>query len=62
MTYFLDSITDVNAKPLNGRGGGANTRYNALQDRRIMRNVVSKTTLGIWVAFFQEPAMSRAGR
>ncbi len=45
MTYFLGSITDVNAKPLNGRGGGANTRYNALQDRRIMRNVVSKTTL-----------------
>ena len=54
MTYFLDLITDVNAKPLNGRGGGANTRYNALQDTRIMRNVVSKTTLGIWVAFFQE--------
>ena len=54
MTYFLDSTIDVNAKPLNGRGGGANTRYNALLDTRIMRNVVSKTTLGIWVAFFQE--------
>lgn len=30
---------DVNAKPLNGRGGGADTKQNALQDQRIMVNV-----------------------
>jgi len=32
---------DINAKPLNGRGGGANTRQNALQDARIRLNVAS---------------------
>jgi hypothetical protein len=37
---------DQNAKPLNGRGGGANTRYNALEDRRILRNVVSSLAEG----------------
>ena len=42
----LGSQLDVNAKPLNGRGGGANTRYNALQDNRIMRNVVSSLSEG----------------
>jgi hypothetical protein len=42
----LGSQLDINAKPLNGRGGGANTRYNALQDRRIMRNVVSSMSEG----------------
>lgn len=42
----LGSQLDVNAKPLNGRGGGANTRYNALQDTRIMRNVVSSMCEG----------------
>merc|ERR1711935_491123 len=30
---------DVNAKPLNGRGGGADTKQNALQDHRIVANV-----------------------
>lgn len=42
----LGSQLDINAKPLNGRGGGANTRYNALQDTRIMRNVVSSMCEG----------------
>ena len=32
---------DVNAKPLNGRGGGADTKHNALQDQRIMLNVAA---------------------
>jgi len=32
---------DINAKPLNGRGGGANTKHNALQDQRIMLNVAA---------------------
>jgi len=32
---------DVNAKPLNGRGGGADTKQNALQDQRIMLNVAA---------------------
>lgn len=32
---------DINAKPLNGRGGGADTRRNALQDGRIRLNVAS---------------------
>lgn len=30
-----------NAKPLNGRGGGANLKYNATQDPRVVRNVCS---------------------
>ena len=30
---------DVNAKSLNGRGGGADTKHNALQDQRIVLNV-----------------------
>ena len=32
---------DVNAKPLNGRGGGADTKQNTLQDQRIMLNVAA---------------------
>jgi hypothetical protein len=32
---------DVNAKPLNGRGGGADTKHNALQDKRIVLNVAA---------------------
>mmetsp|Transcript_54545 Transcript_54545/g.65650 ORF Transcript_54545/g.65650 Transcript_54545/m.65650 type:complete len:390 (-) Transcript_54545:152-1321(-) len=32
---------DINAKPLNGRGGGADTKRNALQDGRIRLNVAA---------------------
>ena len=32
---------DINAKPLNGRGGGADTKQNALQDQRILLNVAA---------------------
>ena len=42
-----------NAKPLEGRGGGADLKQNALEDSRIVRNVVSSMTFGIgarWLA------------
>ena len=42
----LGSQFDINAKPLNGRGRGADTKYNALQDRRIMQNVASSMSEG----------------
>jgi hypothetical protein len=35
-----------NAKPLNGRGGGANLKLNATQDSRIVRNVCSSMQEG----------------
>ena len=35
------STFQINAKPLNGRGGGADTTRNALQDPRIMLNIAS---------------------
>ena len=34
-------VHHFSAKPLNGRGGGANIKYNATQDPRIVRNVSS---------------------
>lgn len=42
----LGSQWDINAKPLDGRGGGADTKLNALQDRRIMRNIASSMSEG----------------
>jgi len=36
-----NSQFDINAKPLNGRGGGADTKQNALQDQRIVLNVAA---------------------
>lgn len=39
-------VCHFNAKPLNGRGGGANLKYNATQDARIVRNVVSSMADG----------------
>ena len=54
----LGSQLDVNAKPLNGRGGGANTRYNALQDTRIMRNVVSSMCEGTGVLMLKRTVAS----
>ena len=44
----------VNAKPLNGRGGGADTKQNALQDERIMRNVASSLCEGIGLVILQQ--------
>ena len=35
-----------NAKPLNGRGGGANLKLNATQDNRVVRNVASSMLEG----------------
>eukprot|EP00944_MAST-04C_sp_MAST-4C-sp1_P002565 g2565.t1 len=36
-----------NAKPLDGRGGGADLKLNATQDPRIVRNVVQSMTSGV---------------
>ena len=36
-----------NAKPLDGRGGGADLKMNATQDPRIVRNVVQSMTSGV---------------
>eukprot|EP01047_Picozoa_sp_COSAG01_P000948 COSAG01_NODE_19_length_39011_cov_38.134968_22_plen_369_part_00 len=47
------SQLDVNAKPLNGRGGGANTKFNALQDRRVMRNVAASMCQGTGALMLQ---------
>ena len=41
----LGSQLDVNAKPLEGRGGGADTHFNALQDSSERANCRSTTTL-----------------
>ena len=43
----LGSQFEINAKPLNGRGGGADTKLNALEDERIMRNVASSMSDGV---------------
>lgn len=40
------SQLDVNAKPLNGRGGGADLKQNALRDDRIVLNVASSLAEG----------------
>merc|ERR1712086_759052 len=49
----LGSQLEVNAKPLNGRGGGADTKHNALEDERIMRNVASSCCEGIGLVILQ---------
>merc|ERR1711935_840945 len=43
----LGSQWEINAKPLNGRGGGADLSCNALEDQRIMRNVASSMSEGV---------------
>jgi len=37
----------INAKPLSGRGGGADLKHNALQDAKIVRNVVTSMNAGV---------------
>jgi hypothetical protein len=44
----------VNAKPLNGRGGGADTSQNALEDGRIMLNVAESLAEGHGLRHLQQ--------
>ena len=43
----LGAEAHFNAKPLDGRGGGANLKVNATHDPRIVRNVVQSMTKGV---------------
>ena len=47
--HELGSKLDVSAKPLEGRGGGANTHFNALQDSREHTSFILCSSLKICV-------------
>jgi|EP00945_MAST-04E_sp_MAST-4E-sp1_P007087 hypothetical protein len=49
----LGSTANFNAKPLDGRGSGADLRVNATQDPQIVRNVVSSMTRGVGALWLQ---------
>ena len=49
LEHECDCHRHFNAKPLNGRGGGADLKRNATQDARIVRNVCASMAGGVSV-------------